>query len=106
MEETEILEEVIGDLVDRGYSLNFETLQQAKLDLKGNIRGLPAHEFIIDEIHCCYDNSPDIIYVFAISSFRYKFRAIVINGIVTNTTISAGEVLKKFKTAFLNLFKH
>lgn len=106
MEETRMLGDVIGDLLDRGYSLGFEELEQARLDWgEENIQALAAKEFVIDEVYCCGDDSPDVIYVLAVSSVRYRMKGIVINAIATETSMNLGEIFQKIKGAFLGFIK-
>src|SRR6218665_1318915 len=96
--EIRMLEDVIGDLLDRGYSLSFETLEQARAALgEEHIHVLPASEFVIDEVCCCGQGTFDVIYVFAVSSARYKMKGIVINAVATETSITLGEIFQKIK---------
>jgi hypothetical protein len=107
MEETKVLSDIIGDLLDRGYSLDFEELQQMRFNLgEQDIQVLSANEFVIDEVYCCGDDSPEVMYVFAVSSVRYRMKGIVINAITTDTSITLGEIFQKIKGAFLGLLKH
>lgn len=107
MEETKVLSDIIGDLLDRGYSLDFEELQQMRFNLgEQDIQVLSANEFVIDEVYCCGDDSPEVMYVFAVSSVRYRMKGIVINAITIDTSITLGEIFQKIKGAFLGLLKH
>jgi|GEM_PF-6443342 len=106
MENIKALDDIIGDLLDRGYSLGFEELQRTRLDLgEEHIQTLSANEFVIDEVYCCSDGLQDVIYVFAVSSVRYRIRGVVINTVTTETSITLKEIFQKIKGAFFRSFK-
>ena len=104
MEKTKTLGDVIGDLIERGYSLDFQAVEQAKYELgEERVQILPANGFKIDEVYCCEDGSSDFMYVFAVSSMRYRMKGILINAVTTETSITVGDILKKIGNAFAML---
>lgn len=107
MEKTKEMTDVVGELLDRGYSLNFEALEQARYDWGEDIdQPLPAGKFIIDGVYRCHDGSADVIYIFAVSSIRYNMKCIVINAIAAETGDTLRDIFQKIKGAFAGLFKH
>lgn len=108
MEDIKILSDVIGALLEQGYSLDFEALEQIRCNQDScSIATLKANEFVIDEVYRCseYERSSEIIYVFAISSQKYMIKGITISTTASESSITVGEILHKIKEAFISLFK-
>ncbi|WP_348799094.1 hypothetical protein [Flavobacterium adhaerens] len=108
MEEIRIVSEVINELIECGYVVNLDLLENM-LTLTNNKSNynIDFNEFKIDSIHYCHeDSSPDdIVYVFAISSSKLKLKAICIS--LTQIQEHSYTVLDYFKKvcfAFKNLF--
>ncbi|MBO9154136.1 hypothetical protein ACFOTA_18115 [Chitinophaga sp. GCM10012297] len=99
MESVKLLDDVIEDLLERGYSLGFGALA------KGHV--LLAKDFAIDEIVRCweYDHAAGMIYVFAISSVKYGVKGIVVNAIREETAFTYRQVFSRIKCALLRLFR-
>jgi hypothetical protein len=104
MEKTKEMTDVVRELLDRGYSLSFEALEQARDDWGEEIdQPPPARKFLIDGVYRCRDGSADIIYIFAISSTRYNMKSIVINAIAAETGDTLRDIFQKIKGAFAGL---
>lgn len=97
------LNDVIEELLDKGYSPGCDMAEQAMPAFHQDcVQQLPTQDFTIDEVYCCRENnySQDIVYVFAVSSQKYEMKGIVINLIEMKKNITLKEVYKKVKNAF------
>lgn len=95
-----ILSDVVGDLIERGYVLNFDSLGQVTFELNSDkAEQLPEADFSIDEVYRCRESEddPDIIYVFAITSVKYNMRGVVVNMLTSESTLTLSEILHTIK---------
>lgn len=83
MEEYKTLIEIVGELIERGYTIDFSLLENTFQDLQSISSVNPStNDFLIDEVHRCNDNdSEEATFVFAISSQKNHFKGIVINAL-------------------------
>lgn len=82
MEEYYFLMDIVGDLVEKGYSVNFSGFEETFKNLNHNKNTeLLPEDFKIDGIYKCKESVLDsyFIFVFAVSSRQYKFKGIVVN---------------------------
>lgn len=101
-----VLNDVVCELLDKGYMLSFDVLEQVKFELNDDTaEQLPVADFSIDEIYRCreHQHDPNVVYVFAISSVKHNLKGIVINLITAEVTITWGDVYEKVKTACCGL---
>jgi hypothetical protein len=109
MERLKKLSEVISLLLSRGYKIDFGQLTTTRKDsFQTNVENVPPEDFRVDEIFCCREKpeSDEAIYVFAISSERYRFKGILINGYNTESLDfwnAFTETLEKLKTSLSEL---
>lgn len=110
METYGTLIEIVTELVDRGYSIDFNELEQVLYGFhKTHLVNVPPEDFLIDEVYCC-DNEGEtgMTYIFAVSSKKYRFKGIVINGLTNDNTslfVGAAEKIKKGLVQMLNSVK-
>jgi len=108
MQEVQLLGDIIANLLSQGYCLDFEALEQFKLDWsdKGLLKSA-AKEFVVDKVYrCCeYEGANEMVYVFALSSVKLGLKGIVVNIVTPGSTFSLKEWYQKLKTNIVHLFR-
>ncbi|WP_353145417.1 hypothetical protein [Chryseobacterium sp.] len=108
MEEIRLVNEVVAELLNSGYSANFDLMEYISSLTSshknwGHISGL---DFNIDEVYCCHENEYDseIIYVFAISCAKYNIKGISTSISIVENSFSFAELFEKLKEAYKRIF--
>ncbi len=103
MEDYRTLIEVVSELVEKGYSIDFTPLENVLHEFqKAHSINIPPEDFLIDEIHCCDDDGDEagLTYIFAISSKKHRFKGILINALSDEDSGMFPELFLKIKNAF------
>lgn len=102
MEEIILLHDVISELLNEGYALDFDIMKSmfsGSTDTK-KITNLNTSEFAIDKIYICYETEYDseIIYVFAVSNTKHNIKGIATSISTVENDINFSEMMEKIKT--------
>lgn len=103
MEDYKTLIEIVSELINRGYVMDFSLLENALNNFqKTNPYCISHEDFLIDEVHCCESDGgiSTATYVFAISSKKYRFKGIVINALNEDDTAVWPTLFEKIKNRF------
>ncbi len=83
MEEYRTVIEAVSELLEKGYTIDFSTLENTLSGFKKpHSFNTSPDDFFIDEIYRCKEEdegSTESTFVFAISSSKYKLKGIAIN---------------------------
>lgn len=84
MDENENMMELVNDLIDQGYSIDFNLLERAPAaDSKLGWKPAPS-DFQIDQIYCFRQpGDPNEVFVLTLSSRKYGFKGILIKALST-----------------------
>lgn len=106
MEEYKTFIEIVTELMNRGYSIDFSELENVLYGFhKAHSLNIPPEDFLIDEVYCCDDDEEaGLTYIFAISSRKYRFKGIVINGIADDNAGLLSGVIKKIGKGLARMF--
>lgn len=108
MEEYKTLIEVVSDLIEKGYLIDFSPMENILRGFqKAETFNVPPEDFLIDQIYCCEDENDEMAttFVFAISSKKYKFKGIVINALTNEDSVTVLGTISKIKNQFLKVLK-
>ncbi|WP_347219174.1 hypothetical protein [Chryseobacterium sp.] len=108
MEEIRLVNEVVAELLENGYSVNFglmEYLNSLKSFHK-EMTDISGSDFNIDEVYCCHENEygSEIVYVFAISCSKYNIKGISTSISSMETSFSFSALLEKIKKTCRKFF--
>lgn len=109
MEEYKTLIEIVSELIEKGYTVDFSLLENTFQDLqKISSINISTNDFLIDEVHRCNDTNhetDEATFVFAISSKKNHFKGIVINALSNNDDNPSPlyNWYNKIKSAIFNL---
>ncbi len=108
MEEIRLVHEVVAELLNSGYSANFDLMEYMSLLTTSHKDWdrISGSDFNIDEVYCCHENEYDseIIYVFAISCTKYNIKGISTSISVMQAHFSLSEFFEKLKYVYRRLF--
>lgn len=99
MEEYRTLLEIVQDLLEKGYTADFNLAENLHVLKNHYWSNLPPEDFEIDEIHIAEDEtSPGkLLLVFAISSVKYQLRGIVFNALSSENSPSFKQIVKRIR---------
>ncbi|MCS4301834.1 hypothetical protein [Chryseobacterium sp. BIGb0232] len=107
MEEIRLVNEVVTELLDSGYSANFGLMEYlSSLKPVKEIADISGSDFNIDEVYCCHENeyNSEIVYVFAISCAKYDLKGISTSISIVDNSFSFSELFEKMKEMYRRIF--
>lgn len=109
MEECRTFLEIISELIDKGYVLDFSLLENTFQGFqKPSSINTTTNDFLIDKVYRCNDDCNSVqgtTFVFAISSKKHHFKGIVVNALSSVETAVIPPYLNKIKQLVLNIIK-
>lgn len=97
MEEYRTLLEIVNELLERGYTIDFNLMENLNLFQNGYWTNVSAEDFEIDEVHIAEDetDASGLLLVFAISSRKHHVKGIVLNALTNGRSSSVIETIRK-----------
>lgn len=99
MEEYRTLLEIVQDLLEKGYTTDFDLAENLNVLKNHYWSNLLPEDFEIDEVHITEDEtSPGkLLLIFAVSSVKYQLRGIVFNALSSESSPSFKQLLKRIR---------
>lgn len=108
MDEIRLVNEVVAELLDNGYSANFGIMEylNSLTSVHQEMTDISGSDFNIDEVYCCHENEygSEIVYVFAISCSKYNVKGISTSISVVESSFSFSDFFEKVKKAYSRIF--